>query len=151
MCSRQRTRCEHSSCSKTSPPSTSRIAARSIGSKTRPPCPPCSRQDYLLSGPCLQVSAKRRYVSKMRQPIIDMSTAPVDELTAMSSTIPSTGSTFVATTTVMTTCSASADCIDSATPTYSGDVCVTMLCGCGSFTPDGAYDSLWDNVKPMMA
>ena len=24
-----------------------------------------------------------------------------------------------------------------------------MSCSGGSFTPDGAYDSLWDNVKPM--
>ena len=84
------------------------------------------------------------------QPTIDMSTAPVDEPTAMSSTIPLTGSTIVATAAVVTTYSASADCTDSATPTCSGDVCVTMSCGCGSFTPDGAYDSLWNNVKPMM-
>ena len=31
----------------------------------------------------------------------------------------------------------------------SGGVCVGMSCGGGSFTPDGAYDSLWDSVKPM--
>ena len=24
-----------------------------------------------------------------------------------------------------------------------------MSCGGGSFTPDGAYDSVWDSVKPM--
>ena len=39
---------------------------------------------------------------------------------------------------VVTTCSASTDCTDSA-----------MSCGGGSFTPDGAYNSLWDSVKPM--
>ena len=65
------------------------------------------------------------------------------------STIPLTGNTIVATTAVVTTCSAVTDCTDSATPTCSGDVCVTMSCGDGSFTPDGAYDSHWDKVKPM--
>ena len=30
-----------------------------------------------------------------------------------------------------------------------GGVCVAMSCGGGSFTPDGAYDSVWDSVKPM--
>ena len=24
-----------------------------------------------------------------------------------------------------------------------------MSCGCGFFTPDAAYDSVWDSVKPM--
>ena len=71
-------------------------------------------------------------------------------LHVMSFTIPLTGSTIVTTPAVVTTYSASADYADSATPTCSGDVCVTMSCGGGSFTPDGAYDSLWDNVKPMM-
>ena len=49
----------------------------------------------------------------------------------------------------MTTCSASADCTDFVTPMCSEGVCVAMLCGGGSFTPDGAFDSLWDSVKPM--
>ena len=80
-----------------------------------------------------------------------MSTAPVDEPAAMSSTIPLAGNTIAATTDVVTTCFASADCTDSATPTCSGDICVTMSRGGGSFIPDGAYDSLWDNVKPMIA
>ena len=62
-----------------------------------------------------------------------------------------TGNTIVATTNVVTTCFASADCTDFAIPTCSGDICVTMSCGGGSLTPDGAYDSLWDNVKPMTA
>ena len=70
-----------------------------------------------------------------------VSTAPVDDSTAMSFTIPLTGSTIVATAAVVTMCSA--------TPTCSEDVCVAMSCGGGSFTPDGAYDSLWDSVKPM--
>ena len=77
------------------------------------------------------------------------STAPVAEPTAMSFTIPLTGSTIVATAAVVTTCFASADCTDSATPMCSGGVCVAMSCGGGSFTPDGAYDSLRDSVKPM--
>ena len=81
---------------------------------------------------------------------ISVSSAPVDEPTAMSSTIPLTGSTIVATAAAVTTYSTSADCTDSATPTCSGDVCVTMSCGGGNITPDGAYDSLWDNVRPMM-
>ena len=46
-------------------------------------------------------------------------------------------------------CSASADCTDSATPMCSGGVYVAMSCGGGSFTPDGAYDFLWDSLKPM--
>ena len=82
-------------------------------------------------------------------PVLTASTAPVDEPTAMSSTIPLTGSIIVATAAVEATYSASADCTDSAIPTCSGDVCVTMSCGGGSFTPDGAYDSLWDHVRPM--
>ena len=67
----------------------------------------------------------------------------------MSVTVALTGSTIVTTATVVTTCSASTDCTNSATPTCSGDVCVAMSCGGGSFIPDGAYDSLWDSVKPM--
>ena len=42
-----------------------------------------------------------------------------------------------------------ADCTDSATPTCSGGVCVAMSCGGGSFTPNGAYDSLWDSVQTI--
>ena len=64
-------------------------------------------------------------------------------------TIPLTGSTIVATAAVVTTCSSPANCTDSLTPTCSGSVCIAMPCGGGSFTPDGAYDSLWDSVKPM--
>ena len=48
----------------------------------------------------------------------------------------------------MTTYSASSNCADSATPTCSGDVCLTMSSGGGSLTPDGAYNSLWDSVPP---
>ena len=79
-----------------------------------------------------------------------MSTAPIDEPTAMSFTIPLTGSTIVATVDVVTTCSTSADYTDSSTPTCSGSVCIAMSCGGGSFNPDGAYDPLWVNVKPTM-
>merc|ERR1712136_380408 len=78
-----------------------------------------------------------------------VSTAPVAEPTVMSFTVPSTGSTIDATAAVVTTCSASAHCTDPATPMCSGGVCVAMSCDGGSFTPDGAYDSLWDSVKPM--
>ena len=66
----------------------------------------------------------------------------------MSFTIPLTGSTIVTTAAVETTYSAPAYHTDSTTPTCSGGVCIAMSCGGGSFTPDGAYDSPWDNVKP---
>ena len=82
---------------------------------------------------------------------LSMSTAPVDEPTAVSFVIPLTGNTIVTTATVETMYSASANCTDSLTPTCSGRVCIVMSCGGGSFTPDGAYDSHWDNVKPMMS
>ena len=67
----------------------------------------------------------------------------------MSFTVALTGSTIVTTAAVVITYSASTDCTDSATSTCSGGVCVAMSCGGGSFIPDGAYDSLWDSVKPM--
>ena len=76
-------------------------------------------------------------------------TAPFAEPTAMSFTVPWTRSTIVATAAVVTTCSTSADCTDSATPMYSGCVCVAMSCGGGSFSPNGAYVSLQDSVKLM--
>ena len=76
-------------------------------------------------------------------------TAPFAEPTAMSFTVPWTRSTIVATAAVVTTCSASAGCTDSATPMYSGCVCVAMSCGGGSFSPNGAYVSLQDSVKLM--
>ena len=60
-------------------------------------------------------------------------------------TIPLTGSTIVATVTAVITYSTLVDCTDSATPMTSGDVCITMSYGGGSFTPDGTYDSLWDS------
>ena len=30
-----------------------------------------------------------------------------------------------------------------------GGVCVAISCGGGFFTPGGAYDSVWDSVRPM--
>ena len=69
----------------------------------------------------------------------------------MSFTIPLTGNTIVITAAVATKCSVSVDCTDSAIPTCSGDVCVAMSCGGGSFTPDGAYDSLWDSISGRVA
>ena len=43
----------------------------------------------------------------------------------------------------LSTCSASTDCTDSVTPMGSAGACVAMSCDGGSFTFDGAYDSLW--------
>ena len=53
----------------------------------------------------------------------------------MSFTTPLTGNTIVITAAVVTTCSASVDCTGSAIPACSGDVCVAMSFGSGSFTP----------------
>ena len=75
--------------------------------------------------------------------------SPINEPIAMSFTIPLTGSTIIATAAFVTECTASADCMDFATPMCSVGVCVAMSCGGGSFIPDGAYDSLWDGVRPM--
>ena len=48
----------------------------------------------------------------------------------------------------MTSCSSSTDCPGSAA-LFCGGVCVAMSCCGGFFNPDGAYDSVWDSVKPM--
>ena len=77
-----------------------------------------------------------------------MSTDPVAELAVMSFTVPLTGSTVVVAATVETTYSEAADRTDSSTSMYSGGVRAETHCYGGSFTPDGAYDSLWDSVKP---
>ena len=69
--------------------------------------------------------------------------APAVEPAVMSFTVSLTGSSIDAIAAVVSTCSASADCTDSATPMCSAGVCVAMLCDGGSFTPDGAYVSLW--------
>ena len=47
------------------------------------------------------------------------------------------------------TCTASADCISSATPMCNGSIRIAMPCGDGSFILVGTHDSLWDSVKPM--
>ena len=65
-------------------------------------------------------------------------------------TISLTGNTIVITAAVVTACSASVDCTDSAIPTCSGDVCVAMSCGGGSFTLNGAYDSIWDSIQDVL-
>ena len=78
-----------------------------------------------------------------------MFTAPVAELIVMSFTVPLNGCTTVAIATVVTPCSSSADCPVSAAPMCCGGVCVAMSCGGGGFTPDGAYDSVWDSVRLM--
>ena len=69
-------------------------------------------------------------------------TAPVAELTVVSFTVPLNGWTIDATATVVISCSLSADMC-------CGSVCVAMSCGGGFFTPGGAYDSVWDSVRPM--
>ena len=68
-------------------------------------------------------------------------TAPVAEPTVVSYTVPLVGCTIVAIATIVTSCS-------SAALFYEG-VCVAMSCGGGFLTPDGAYDSVWDIVKPV--
>ena len=76
-----------------------------------------------------------------------VSTAPAADLAVMSFTVLLLGSTIVATAAVGTTCYASADC------TVSRLQCAALVLrrcrGDGSFTPDGAYDSLCDCVMPM--
>ena len=78
-----------------------------------------------------------------------VSTAQVAEPTVMLFTVPLSDSIIAATATAVTTCLSSADCSDSAAPMCSVNVCVAMSCGGGSFSPDGAFDSLWDSVKLM--
>ena len=56
----------------------------------------------------------------------------------MSFTVTFTGSTIDATAVVVSTCSASADCTDSATPMCSAGACVALSCDGGCFPPDGA-------------
>ena len=63
-------------------------------------------------------------------------------------TVPLDGCTIVATTSVVTTFSSSADCPGSAAPFCCGSVCVAMSC-VGGFSADGTYDSVWDSVKPV--
>ena len=75
-------------------------------------------------------------------------TAPVAEPTVVSYTVPLVGCTIVAIATIVTSCSSSTDCPGSAALFYEG-VCVAMSCGGGFLTPDGAYDSVWDSVRPM--
>ena len=62
--------------------------------------------------------------------------------------VPLDGCTIVATTIVVTSYSSSPECSGSAAPWCCENVCVAMSCG-GGFTPGGAYDSVWDSVKPM--
>ena len=74
--------------------------------------------------------------------------APVAEPTVMLFTVPLNGCTIIATATVVTSCSSSADYPDSADPMSCGCVFVAMSCGGGGFSPDDAYDSAWDSVMP---
>ena len=57
-----------------------------------------------------------------------VSTAPAVEPAAMSFTVTLAGSTIDATVAVVFTCSASADCTDSATQMCSAGACVAMSC-----------------------
>ena len=72
----------------------------------------------------------------------------VAEPTVVSYTVPLGGCTIVAIATVVTSCSSSTDCPGSAA-LFCWGVCVAMSCGGGFLTPDGAYDSVWDSVKPV--
>ena len=56
----------------------------------------------------------------------DVSTAPVAKPSAMSFTVPLTGSAIVATASFVTMCSALTDCTDTVSPICSGGVCVAM-------------------------
>ena len=67
-----------------------------------------------------------------------VSMAPAVELVAMSFTVTLAGSTFDATAADVSTCSASADCFDSAALMCSSGACVAMSCDGECFTPDGA-------------
>ena len=67
-----------------------------------------------------------------------VSTAPAGAPAAMSFTVTLTGSTIYATAAVVTTCFASADCTDSATPMCSAGACDALSCDGGFFIPDGA-------------
>ena len=71
-----------------------------------------------------------------------VSTVPAVEPAAMSFTFSLTGC-IDATAAVVSKCFASADCTDSVTPMGSAGTCVAMSCDGGSFTSDGAYNSLW--------
>ena len=72
---------------------------------------------------------------------------PVAEPTVMLFTVPLNGCTIIATATFVTSCSSSADYPDSLDPMSCGGVFVAMSCGGGCFTPDGAYDSVWDRCE----
>ena len=107
-------------------------------------------QEFMNKGLSYTVSSLNANVAEDFSVTLELGAAKAEEGVALASfKIALTGSTIVATAAAVTTCSASADYADSATPTCSGSVCVAMPCGGGSFTPDGAYDSLWDSVKPM--
>ena len=64
------------------------------------------------------------------------------ELTVVSFTVPFYGWTIVATATVVTSHSSLGDC--PAARVYAS----AMSCG-GGFIPGGAYDSVWNSVKPQ--
>ena len=53
-----------------------------------------------------------------------------------------TGSTIDATAVVVSTCSASADCIGSVAPMCSAVACAALSCDGGCFTPDGAVHGM---------
>ena len=64
-------------------------------------------------------------------------------------TVPLNGYTIVATAFIVTPYSSSAQpCLRG--PTCRRSVCVAMSCVGGFFSPGGAYNSVWDSVKPLV-
>ena len=108
--------------------------------------------DYIFYGLCLPSVRCMGMSMNLVDPVSSgkyfgtcVSTAPAADPAVMSFTVLLLGSTIVATAAVGITCFASADC------TVSRLQCAARVftSGCrgdGSFTPDGAYDSLWVSV-----
>ena len=106
-------------------------------------------QEFVNKDLSYTVSSVSANVAKDFSVTLELGAAKAEEVVALVSlTIPLAGNTIVAVAAV-TTCSSPANCTDSLTPTCSGSVCIAMPCGDGSFILDGAYDSLWDSVKPV--
>ena len=99
-------------------------------------------QEFVNKDLSYTVSSVSANVAEDFSVTLELGAAKGEEVVApVSFTIPLTGNTIVATAAAMATCSSPANCTDSLTSTCSGSVCIAMLCGVGSFNPDGAYDS----------
>ena len=106
-------------------------------------------QEFVNKDLSYAVSSVSTNVAEDFSVTLELGAAKAEEVVALVSFgVPLTGNTIVATA-VVTTCSSPANCTDSLTPTSSGSVCIAMPCGDASSILDGAYDSLWDSVKPM--